>query len=80
MHFPLDKEDPIQGRVRGAGISRIADCSSRRHDLQALATLFQRSVVPMPSFSKDSFGGFVGFQEVTIDPNPKCRSPNFLAP
>jgi hypothetical protein len=43
------------------------------------AKLFQRSVVPMPSFSKECLGDFVGFQRVTIDPNPKCRPPNFLA-
>jgi hypothetical protein len=29
------------------------------------AKLFQISVVPIPSFSKDSLGGFVGFQGVT---------------
>jgi hypothetical protein len=28
----------------------------------ANAKLFQISVVPMPSFSKESFGGFVEFQ------------------
>src|SRR6202453_3672470 len=31
----------------------------------------------LPSFSKECLGGFVGFQGVTIDPNPKCRSPRF---
>src|ERR1700677_4354011 len=31
----------------------------------------------LPSFSKECLGGFVGFQWVTIDPNPKCRSPDF---
>jgi hypothetical protein len=38
-------------------------------DLQIFAQLFQRSAVPLPSFSKESFGGFVGFQEIAIDPN-----------
>jgi hypothetical protein len=38
---------------------------------RANAKHFQISVVPMPSFSKDCFGGFVGFQRVTIDPNQK---------
>jgi hypothetical protein len=33
----------------------------------------------MPSFSKDSFGGFVEFQGVTIDPNEKRWFPNFLS-
>jgi hypothetical protein len=41
------------------------------------AKLFQRSVVPMPSFSKQCLGGFVGFQRVMIDPNPHCSPPNF---
>jgi hypothetical protein len=41
---------------------------------------FQISVVPMPSFSKDSFGGFVGFQGVAVDPNRKIDSPNFCPP
>jgi hypothetical protein len=31
----------------------------------------------MPSFSKDCFGGFEGFQKVTIDANEKWDSPNF---
>jgi hypothetical protein len=31
----------------------------------------------MPSFSKESFGGFVGFQEVAIDPNQKMVSKLF---
>ena len=30
-----------------------------------------------PSFSKESFGGFVEFQWVTRVPNPKSRFPNF---
>ncbi len=33
-----------------------------------------------PSFSKDSFGGFVGFQWVASLPNQKDPSPNFFAP
>src|SRR6202041_1998196 len=37
--------------------------------LQAFCKPFQRSRVPMPSFSKECLGGFVGFQGVTIDPN-----------
>jgi hypothetical protein len=37
----------------------------------ANAKHFQISVVPMPSFSKESLGGFEGFQRVTIDPNQK---------
>jgi hypothetical protein len=41
---------------------------------------FQISVGPMPSFSKDSFGGFVGFQGVAVDPNRKIDSPNFCPP
>jgi hypothetical protein len=31
-----------------------------------------------PSFSKQSFGGFVGFQGVASLQNPKCGTPNFL--
>jgi hypothetical protein len=31
-----------------------------------------------PSFSKQSFGGFVGFQGVASLQNPKCSLPNFL--
>jgi hypothetical protein len=34
-----------------------------------LSKLFQGSVVPMPSFSKQCLGGFVGFQGLIIDPN-----------
>jgi hypothetical protein len=32
----------------------------------------------MPSFSKECFGGFVGFQEVTIDPNKKAHLQTFV--
>jgi hypothetical protein len=42
------------------------------------AKLFQRSVVPMPSFSKECLGGFVGFQWVTLAPNQNCSSPNIF--
>jgi hypothetical protein len=41
---------------------------------------FQGSAVPMPSFSKEKLGGFVGFQGLTIDPNANTRfysAPNF---
>jgi hypothetical protein len=31
-----------------------------------------------PSFSKESFGRFVGFQGVARLPNPKCPLPNIL--
>ena len=31
-----------------------------------------------PNISKESFGGFVGFQGLAIDANRKCHSPNFL--
>jgi hypothetical protein len=41
------------------------------------AKLFQGSVVPMPSFSKECLGGFEVFQGVTIDPNPLFIAPNF---
>ena len=34
----------------------------------------------MPSFSKDSFGGFVEFQGLTIDPNEKVESSKLLSP
>jgi hypothetical protein len=39
--------------------------------LQAFYKPFQINAVPMPSFSKECFGGFVEFQSVTIDPNHK---------
>jgi hypothetical protein len=32
-----------------------------------------------PRISKESFGGFLGFQGVTRVKNPKCPSPNFFA-
>jgi hypothetical protein len=50
-----------------------------RHTRSDLTTskLFQRSVVPMPSFSKERLGGFVGFQRDTLDPNASCGPPNF---
>jgi hypothetical protein len=31
----------------------------------------------MPSFSKESLGGFVGFQGVTIDANQQIKSDGF---
>jgi hypothetical protein len=33
----------------------------------------------MPSFSKECFGGFVGFQELAIDPNQKDRFQTFCS-
>jgi hypothetical protein len=30
-----------------------------------------------PNIRKESFGGFVGFQRVAIDPNNNCTHPNF---
>jgi hypothetical protein len=56
----------------GGAMTIVAGRTGRsRASLQAFSKHFQRNVVPMPSFSKDSFGGFVEFQEVTIDPNEK---------
>jgi hypothetical protein len=47
--------------------------------LQGFCKYFQRNVVPMPSFSKECFGGFVEFQRVTIDPNALLGSPTYAA-
>jgi hypothetical protein len=46
-------------------------------DLQVFSKYFQINVVPIPSLSKECFGGFVGFQWVAIDPNPKVVSKLF---
>jgi hypothetical protein len=45
--------------------------------LQVFAKDFQRNAVPAPRISKQCFGGFVGFQWLTIDPNPFFAFPNF---
>jgi hypothetical protein len=47
--------------------------------LQALWQAFQKLGCFCPSISKDSFGGFVGFQWVTRVKNPKLSAPNFFA-
>ena len=69
----------VRLRRRGEIIESI-DIGSARLKLvtsKLIAKLFQISVVPMPSFSKECFGGFVEFQWVAIDPNGKLYSPNF---
>jgi hypothetical protein len=48
--------------------------AARRAFLQAFPKLGCFS----PSFSKESFGRFVGFQWVASLPNPKCPHPNIL--
>src|SRR5271170_526197 len=47
--------------------------------LQAFWQAFPNLGCFCPRISKDSFGGFVGFQRVTRVPNPKCPPPNFFA-
>jgi hypothetical protein len=42
------------------------------------AKLFQRSVVPMPSFSKECLGGFMRFQGLAINPNLFLRPSNLF--
>jgi hypothetical protein len=70
---PIGKS-PIPRRLENLQISSAPNFfgSNAKH--------FQISVVPMPSFSKDSFGGFVGFQRVALDPNRKIASPNYCPP
>ena len=53
--------------------------ASDRLPLQAFCQAFPNLGCFCPRISKDSFGGFVGFQRVTRVPNPKCPSPNFFA-
>jgi hypothetical protein len=52
-------------RVLGDGIAERTFAAV----LQAFCRHFQINAVPTPSISKECFGGFVGFQRVTIDPN-----------
>jgi len=47
--------------------------------LQAFWQAFPNSGCFRPRISKDSFGGFVGFQWVTRAKNSKCLLPNFFA-
>src|SRR5271156_5287888 len=61
---------------RSAGVHSPAPGCSSPNSYGSNAKNFQISVVPMPSFAKDSFGGFAGFQWVTINPNPTFDSPN----
>ena len=46
--------------------------------LQAFLQAFPKLGCFSPSFSKESFGRFVGFQWVASLPNPKCPHPNIL--
>jgi hypothetical protein len=46
--------------------------------LQAFLQAFPNLSCFRPSFSKESFGGFVGFQGVTRPPNLKAPLPNFF--
>jgi hypothetical protein len=48
-------------------------------DLQAFWQAFPNLGCFRPSISKDSFGGFLGFQWVTRAKNPKSLLPNFFA-
>ena len=52
--------------------------SGARHRLQAFLQAFPNLGCFSPSFSKESFGRFVGFQWVARLPNPKCPLPNIL--
>ena len=45
--------------------------------LQTFLQTFPNLTCFSPSFSKESFGGFVKFQRVTRVPNPKSPFPNF---
>ena len=45
--------------------------------LQTFLQTFPNLTCFSPSFSKESFGGFVEFQRVTRVPNPKSRFPNY---
>src|SRR5271155_2779348 len=47
--------------------------------LQAFLQAFPNLSLFSPSFSKQSFGGFVGFQGVTRPPDQKAPLPNFFA-
>ena len=60
---------------------RRRDRQQRRRNkdgLQAFLQAFPNLSCFCPSFSKESFGGFVGFQGVTRPPNHKGPSPNFF--
>jgi hypothetical protein len=59
----------MQSRGRAGG-----SLASSKHFCQAFPNL----ACFCPSFSKDFFGDFVGFQEVTRFPNLNVRLPNFL--
>jgi hypothetical protein len=83
--FPLRRADRDaahrRGRERERGMGRLgaAKCGSgARHRLQAFLQAFPNLGCFSPSFSKESFGRFVGFQWVARLPNPKSPLPNIL--
>ena len=83
--FPLRRADRDaahrRGRERERGMGRLGAAkrgSGARHRLQAFLQAFPNLGCFPPSFSKESFGRFVGFQWVARLPNPKCPHPNIL--
>ena len=70
-----------RGRERERGMGRLGAAkrgSGARHRLQAFLQAFPNLGCFSPSFSKESFGRFVGFQWVARLPNPKSPLPNIL--
>jgi hypothetical protein len=83
--LPLRRTDrdaaPRRGRERERGMGRIGAAkrgSGARHRLQAFLQAFPNLGCFSPSFSKESFGRFVGFQWVARLPNPMSPLPNIL--
>src|SRR5277367_5748123 len=70
----------VPGPRRRCSALRL-ECLQRRPgaaaDLQAFLQAFPNLGLFSPSFPKDSFGGFMEFQWVTIESKPKSPLPNF---
>ena len=70
-----------RGRERERGMGRLGAAkrgSGARRRLQAFLQAFPNLGCFSPSFSKESFGRFVGFQWVARLPNPMSPLPNIL--
>jgi hypothetical protein len=65
---------PVRGGARGA--SSVSNGAAA--DLQPFLQAFPNLGLFSPSFSKDSFGGFVEFQWFTIEYKLKSPLPNFF--
>ena len=68
------------GAAAGRGVEGLRRRPERSTGLQAFGQAFPNLSCFSPSFSKDSFGGFVGFQGLARLPNPKSPFPNFCSP